>query len=534
MLGSGGRTACAGPVFHYRAEFEDTEGFPEHWDNSLLFWDWQRPFMKWARLDSDSNLMGIESFTDAVILRNDGKALEGPDEVGRFQIQRPVDAQFGPDGCLYLLDYGRTWGPNEDSQLIKISYYRGNTPPVAVANITPDAGKEPLTLQLSAEGSMDHEGDALHYTWTVHPGDIKIAEGHDAEVTVQYPGNYIVTLAVEDEKGAITQSSVPLLVGNSRPKVKLISPVEGDFFEPGTPIPYRVHVQDAEDGDSDYNDEFMDAKVSVTASFLKDKEEREIVPAGLAAMRNSDCLNCHAMNQRIVGPPLIEIANRYRGQPDAMPQTVKRIIQGSVGVWGEVPMLPHSQLAEQEVEQMVQWIYGLNPAEQGENSIRGLEGHLQASAKSEDRFAIIEATYTDFGHESVHPLTASTRVRLRQRVTEAEHCDEYSGLKILGNKLGAIEHGSFALFKNIPLAQVSGVTVRVASGGLGCRMALRQGSIEGPVLALFEVKPTGGYNEFVELTSEWNTLNKRSDIFITFENEGKGGLMDLDWVRFNP
>ena len=534
MLGSGGRTACAGPVFHYRAEFEDTEGFPEHWDNSLLFWDWQRPFMKWARLDSDSNLMGIESFTDAVILRNDGKALEGPDEVGRFQIQRPVDAQFGPDGCLYLLDYGRTWGPNEDSQLIKISYYRGNTPPVAVANITPDAGKEPLTLQLSAEGSMDHEGDALHYTWTVHPGDIKIAEGHDAEVTVQYPGNYIVTLAVEDEKGAITQSSVPLLVGNSRPKVKLISPVEGDFFEPGTPIPYRVHVQDAEDGDSDYNDEFMDAKVSVTASFLKDKEEREIVPAGLAAMRNSDCLNCHAMNQRIVGPPLIEIANRYRDQPDAMPQTVKRIIQGSVGVWGEVPMLPHSQLAEQEVEQMVQWIYGLNPAEQGENSIRGLEGHLQASAKSEDRFAIIEATYTDFGHESVHPLTASTRVRLRQRVTEAEHCDEYSGLKILGNKLGAIEHGSFALFKNIPLAQVSGVTVRVASGGLGCRMALRQGSIEGPVLALFEVKPTGGYNEFVELTSEWNTLNKRSDIFITFENEGKGGLMDLDWVRFNP
>ena len=106
MLGSGGRTACAGPVFHYREEFEETEGFPEHLDNSLLFWDWQRPFMKWARLDSDSNLVGIEAFTDAVILRNDGKALEGPDEVGRFQIQRPVDAQFGPDGCLYLLDYG--------------------------------------------------------------------------------------------------------------------------------------------------------------------------------------------------------------------------------------------------------------------------------------------------------------------------------------------------------------------------------------------------------------------------------------------
>ena len=533
MLGSGGRTACAGPVFHYKPEFEKTGGFPEHWDSCLLFWDWQRPFMKWARLDSGSNLMGIEAFTDAVILRNDGKAPEGLDEVGRFLIQRPVDAQFGPDGCLYLLDYGRTWGANEDSQLLKISYHRGNIPPVAVANVTPDAGKEPLTIQLSAEGSMDYEGDALQYTWTVHPGEIQVAKGHDAEVTVQYPGNYIVTLDVEDEKGAITQSSVPLLVGNSRPKVKLLSPEDGDFFEPGAPIPYQVHVQDAEDGDSDYNDEFMDAKVNVTVRYLKSMDQKEAVPAGFAAMKNSDCLNCHGVNQRIVGPPFLEIANRYRDQPDAMPETVKRIIQGSAGVWGEVPMLPHSQLAEQEVEQMVKWIYGLKPDDQGGHSIRGLKGDLQASTKPENRFAIIEASYTDFGHEAVNPLTASTRVRLRQRTIEAEHCDDYSGLKILGNKLGAIEHDSHAIFKNIPLARIFGVTVRVASGGPGCQMALRQGSKEGPVLATFQVKPTGGYNEFVELTSEWTASDQRSDVFITFENPGKGGLMDLDWIRFN-
>jgi cytochrome c len=103
----------------------------------------------------------------------------------------------------------------------------------------------------------------------------------------------------------------------------------------------------------------------------------------------------------------------------------------------------------------------------------------------------------------------------------------------LATNLGAIEHDSYALFKNIPLAQVSGMTVRVASGGSGCRMALRQGSKEGPVLAAFQVKPTGGYNEFVELTSEWTASDQRSDVFITFENPGKGGLMDLDWVRFN-
>jgi cytochrome c len=61
-LGEGGRTACAGPVFYWQESFERTNGFPKHFDRSLLFWDWQRPFIKWARLDAHSDLAGIESF----------------------------------------------------------------------------------------------------------------------------------------------------------------------------------------------------------------------------------------------------------------------------------------------------------------------------------------------------------------------------------------------------------------------------------------------------------------------------------------
>ena len=61
-LGEGGRTACAGPVFHWQESFEKTNGFPKHFDRSLLFWDWQRPFIKWARLDANSDLKGLEAF----------------------------------------------------------------------------------------------------------------------------------------------------------------------------------------------------------------------------------------------------------------------------------------------------------------------------------------------------------------------------------------------------------------------------------------------------------------------------------------
>ena len=61
-LGEGGRTACAGPVFYWQESYEKTNGFPKHFDRSLLFWDWQRPFIKWARLDAHSDLQGLEPF----------------------------------------------------------------------------------------------------------------------------------------------------------------------------------------------------------------------------------------------------------------------------------------------------------------------------------------------------------------------------------------------------------------------------------------------------------------------------------------
>jgi len=101
ILGSGGRTACAGPVFYHQAAFEETQGFPNYYDHCLLFWDWQRPFLFWARLDDEDELLGIEPFSEAVVLRNDGQLAPEGKEAQRFLIQRPIDAELGPDGCLY-------------------------------------------------------------------------------------------------------------------------------------------------------------------------------------------------------------------------------------------------------------------------------------------------------------------------------------------------------------------------------------------------------------------------------------------------
>ena len=131
-----------------------------------MFWDWQRPFIKWARLGADSSLQGIEPFTESVVALGEGQDSDREDQ---FVLRRPVDAQFGADGCLYMLDYGSTWGSNRDSKLVKVSYLRGNLPPIARLQLEPSAGREPLSVRASASESYDLEGDFIHFRWLLHP-----------------------------------------------------------------------------------------------------------------------------------------------------------------------------------------------------------------------------------------------------------------------------------------------------------------------------------------------------------------------------
>ncbi|MBM3847272.1 MAG: glycosyl hydrolase, partial [Verrucomicrobia bacterium] len=211
ILGSGGRTACAGPVFHFQPSFRQTGGFPEYFDRSLLFFDWQRPFLMWARLDEESRLKSIEPFTSAAALANDRDRANKARMQGKFVIQRPVDALFGPDGCLYLLDYGESWGPNKDSRLIKVSYQWGNLPPVAKISSDVSAGMHPLTVKLSSQGSADHEGDALGFEWSVHPTGRVFSRDANPSLTLDQPGNYSVQLALSDSKGAVSRTSLSLI-----------------------------------------------------------------------------------------------------------------------------------------------------------------------------------------------------------------------------------------------------------------------------------------------------------------------------------
>ena len=536
-MGEGGRTACAGPVFHWQPAFEKTNGFPKEFDGCLLFWDWERPTIRWARMDKDSNFQGIEPFTGAVVTGNKAEQIEKlkPQIVaGATLLKRPVDAVFGKDGALYLMDYGETWGANKDSKLVKISYVRGNLPPVAVASAKPAAGREPLTVRLSSAGSKDHEGDALKYEWRLQPGGPVVSTEANPQLTIKEPGNYRAELRVTDPQGASGTASVALLVGNTAPVVKFDSPQDGDFFTPGQPVKYTVSVTDAEDGASSAKPDEFSTRTLVSSAFVRADGKAVAGDPGFALMKASDCFNCHAIEQKIVGPPLVEIAAKYRGQPGALDASVRRVRDGSTKVWGEVPMLPHPQHTTDEVTIMLRWVFGLEKGKGGPALTHGITGEVTAPKEDQAGTFVLEATYADAGRPPAGSLSGKASATLRSRRLEAE-AGEIQGARILGSMIGAIDHGHSVKFAAINLTDVGSITARASSGNVGGKIEFRAGSPAGDLLGTVDVPNTGGWDKWIEpqFTLPQSASRTRADIYAVFINPGKGGLMNLDWVQFN-
>jgi cytochrome c551/c552 len=72
--------------------------------------------------------------------------------------------------------------------------------------------------------------------------------------------------------------------------------------------------------------------------------------------RDTGCLACHALDGKLVGPGLREVALRYQAQPDALAQLSARVRAGSQGRWGPIPMPPQPQLSESDADGLVKWI----------------------------------------------------------------------------------------------------------------------------------------------------------------------------------
>jgi cytochrome c len=76
--------------------------------------------------------------------------------------------------------------------------------------------------------------------------------------------------------------------------------------------------------------------------------------AELAKQKN--CLACHAADKKLVGPSYKDVAAKYKGDKDAAAKLAKKIREGGVGVWGQVPMPANPQVNEQEAASLAKWV----------------------------------------------------------------------------------------------------------------------------------------------------------------------------------
>ena len=81
-----------------------------------------------------------------------------------------------------------------------------------------------------------------------------------------------------------------------------------------------------------------------------------------AAMANADlakaknCMACHAVANKVVGPAFKDVAAKYAGQKDAEDKLVQKVLKGGSGVWGAVPMPANAQVNEAEARTLVKWV----------------------------------------------------------------------------------------------------------------------------------------------------------------------------------
>src|ERR1041385_1447729 len=232
LNGSGGRTAMGGPVYHYKTNVLKSTKLPAYFDQTLFIWEWSRDYIKEVKIDDDGSPLKINPFLSS------------------FQFNRPIDLKIGPDGVIYMIEWGTGFGGgNPDAKVVRIDYVGGNHAPVAVATATPNNGSIPLTVQFSSAGSYDPDmNDVISFTWSFFGDGATNSTAPNPAFTYTTSSNIQAQLTVTDSHGNQTIANVAIAAGNNKPVVSISQPPNGAIFDWGKSLSYAVSVSDLEDG----------------------------------------------------------------------------------------------------------------------------------------------------------------------------------------------------------------------------------------------------------------------------------------------
>ena len=78
--------------------------------------------------------------------------------------------------------------------------------------------------------------------------------------------------------------------------------------------------------------------------------------ADMALANSKNCMACHAVDKKLVGPSYKDIATKYAGQADAADKLANKVVKGGSGAWGPVPMPANAQINDADAKKLVAWI----------------------------------------------------------------------------------------------------------------------------------------------------------------------------------
>ncbi|GAA1360280.1 ThuA domain-containing protein [Streptomyces beijiangensis] len=225
-FGTGSESPMGGPVYHYDANLDSPVKFPEAYDGDFFAGEFGRRWIKRISSTDDGTVESINPIP--------------------WTGTQVMDMAFGPDGALYVLDYGTAWfGGDENTGLYRIENATGGHSPVAEAAASKTSGHAPLKTAFSSAGTTDSDGDALTYSWDFGDG----GKSTEANPTYTYKknGTYTATVTAKDPTGRTGSASAHVTVGNTAPTVTLELPGDGALFNFGDKVPFKVKVSDPED-----------------------------------------------------------------------------------------------------------------------------------------------------------------------------------------------------------------------------------------------------------------------------------------------
>ena len=528
LVGTGGRCAMAGPVY-YSDEFKNAaRAFPKYYDGKLLIYEWMRGWVMAVTLDKDGNYLSMERFMPS------------------YKFSNPMDMVFADNGDLYMLEYGSGWfTANDDARLIRIEYNGGNRNPKIVVAADKMGGAIPFTVNLSAKGTTDPDGDTLKYSWKISSknGFNKTINQPDSKLTFAKAGVYKATLTVKDNKGGVSVQSMELTAGNEPPVVSFdMGKSNKSFYFPDKTYAYKVKVKDREDGSTD-NGMIKPSDIVVNIDYLAEgfdkaeivqghrtAEEATVNTRGMKMIQSLDCKACHAEYKKSIGPAFYQVSVKYKGDKTALERLTKKVISGGKGVWGEVPMAPHPALSTEDAASIVKYILSLSNPKPKVKSLPTQGTYTTVNQPNDKGMGvyIFRASYTDHGANGLPGVASEETFTLRNAKINPTKYDEVvdaTKMSYGGNNLIIpSKSGSYISLKQIDLTGITRIEftamapkaqLNAEGGTIELRIDAPDGELLGqtPFIgdggggftgkpAALDVKPTEG----------------RHDIFLVFKN----------------